>query len=234
MPIYTRNLPRGVATINEHRAARHEAASITESEEGSTSEFLRVRQPPKHVLCLPDSPRGRVLLKHLLDHGGDNVTRAETVHTDTVAAPFHCERASQLNDGRFGGVVDRGSHALVGDETAHARDKQDGALLLVVEHLAGGSGGGVEHSVVVDLHDFVHGGLGVLEGALEMVDSGGGDQTIKTLVLAGNFGEHVVYFCIIADVDSVVLQAAAVVGFRVLFCGHEVWVGVFEAVEAVD
>ncbi|GAB1201618.1 hypothetical protein APSETT445_000200 [Aspergillus pseudonomiae] len=234
VPIYNWNLPRGVATINEHRAPRHEAASITESEERSASEFLRVRQSPKHVLCLPDSPRSRVLLEHLLDHGGDDVTGAQAVHTDTVTAPFHCERTGQLNDSRLGGVVDRGGHALVGDEAAHASDEQDGALLLVVEHLAGGGGGGVKHSVVVNLHNFVHGGLGVLEGALEVVDSGCGDQTVQALVLAGDLSEHVVHFCVVADINSVVLQAAAVVGFCVLFRGHEVWVGVFEAVEAVD
>lgn len=85
----SKRLPRRVASVDEHRASRHEAAGVTQSKEGSTSEFLRVGKATEHVLGFPDSPGGRVLLKDLLNHGRNDVARAKTVDTNAVTAPFH-------------------------------------------------------------------------------------------------------------------------------------------------
>ena len=198
--------PRSMATVNNQRAPSHEAASITKSEKRRTPEFLGCSQSPKHILRLPHGPRSRVLLENLLDHGCHDVPGTQVVNTDAMAAPFHSKGARELNHRRLGRVVDGRSHALVSDEPAHASDEEDRALLLVVEHLAGGGGGRVEDAVVVDLHHFVQGGLGVLEGALEVVDARGSDQAVEALVVARNLGEDVLDFALAADVNAAVFQ----------------------------
>lgn len=145
-------LPSSVAAIDEESAASHEAASIRQAEESRAAEFLGNSQTTKHVLSFPSSAGSGVLLKDLVDHGGDDVAWAEGVDADTVAAPFHREGAGELDNGCFGAVVNWGSHAFVGDEAGHGCDEEDGAFLLVVEHLTRGRGGRVEDTVVVDGH----------------------------------------------------------------------------------
>ena len=225
-----RGSPRSVATVNNQCAPSHETASITQSEERRTPELLRRSQPSEHILRFPHSPRSRVLLEDLLDHGGDNVAGAQVVNTDTMTAPFHSKRARELDHGCLGGVVDGRGHALVGDEAAHAGDEEDRALLLVVEHLAGGGGGRVEDAVVVDLHHFVQGGLRVLQGALEVVDAGGGNHAVQPLVVACNLGEDVFYFGLAADVNAAVFQQSAVVLFSMLFGSHELGVRALQSI----
>lgn len=203
-------------TINQHCAPGHERAGVAESKERRAAELLRRRQPPKHVLGLPDPLRTRLPLKHFLHHRRDNVTGTERVHPDPVPPPLHGQVPGQLQNSRLAGVVDRASHPLVGDKTRHASHEQDGALLLVVEHLAGGGGGAVEDTVVVDVHDLVELLLGVRECWLEVVDACGGNEAVQPAVLLGDFGEDTVCFGGVAHVDPVVVQAAPVVGFSVL------------------
>lgn len=224
------NSPRSVAAVNDQRAPSHEAASITKSEERRTPELLGRSQPSEHILRLPHSPRSRVLLENLLDHGCHDVPGAQVVNADTMTAPFHSKGARELHHGSLGRVVDGRGHALVGDEAAHAGDEEDRALLLVVEHLAGGGGGRVEDAVVVDLHYFVQGGLGVLEGALEVVDARGGNHAIQPLVVACNLGKDVFYFAVAADVNAAVFQESAVVLFSVLFGSHELGVRALQSI----
>ena len=221
-------------TINNKRAPSHKAARITQRKQRRTTELLRISQPAQHILRLPHSPGSRILLEHPLDHRRNDMAGAERIDADPMTPPLHRQRARELDDRRLGRVVDGRRHALVGDEAAHAGDEQDGALLLVVEHLAGGGGGGVEDAVVVDLHDFLEGDLRVLERALQVVDAGGGDEAVEALVAAGDVAEERVHFCVVADVDLVVLEVAAVFALGVLFGGVEVGVGLVEAVQAVD
>lgn len=171
-------LPCSVATVDEHGATGHEAARITQSEESSTPEFLRVGKTSEHILGFPDSSGRRVLLEHLFHHWGDDMAGAQAVHTDTVTAPFHGKGSGQLDHSCLGGVVDGRSHALVGNQTAHASNEKDRTLLLVVEHLPRSSSGRVEDSIEIDLHNFVKSHLRVFQGALQVVDSCGGNHAI--------------------------------------------------------
>lgn len=117
---FVNSLPGSVAAVDEEGATGHEAASVRQAEESRASEFLGQRQTTEHILGFPSGAGGGVLLEDFIDHGRDDVAGAERVDADAVTAPFHREGTGQLNDGGFGAVVDRGSHALVGDETAHA------------------------------------------------------------------------------------------------------------------
>lgn len=227
-------LPRSVSSVNQHRAPSHKATSITEGKQRRAPELLWRRQPSKHVLCLPHSPRSRLLLKHLVHHGGHDMARAKRVYTDSVPSPFHRQVPAELDDSRLGGVVHGRGHALVGNKPGHASNEQNGALLLVVEHLPSGGGGAVEDTVVVDVHDLVQHLGAVLERGLEVVDACGGDQTVHAAVVCCDFAEDGVCFFGVAHVDAVVVQTAAVVLVCVLLC--ELIVGVWgcEAVETVD
>lgn len=226
--------PSSVATIDKERAPSHEAASIRQREQSRTTELLRHRQAPEHILRFPRRTSRRILLEDLLNHGRNDVTRAKTVDPNAMPPPLHSQRARKLDHSRLGGIVHGARHALVGDEAAHAGHEQDRALLLVIEHLAGGGGGRVEDAVVVDGHDVVEGLLRVFQGALEVVDSRGGDQAVQALVLGGDRREDVVHFCVVADVDPHVLQAAAVLVVGFVSGGDEIGVWCFQAVEAVD
>lgn len=223
-----------MATVDEHGAAGHEAARVTQSEESSTSEFLRVGKTPEHVLGFPDSSGCRILLEHLFHHWGDDMAGAQAVHADTVTAPFHSEGSGQLDHSRLGGIVDGRGHSLVGNQTAHAGNEKDGTLLLVVEHLPRSSSGRVEDSIKVNLHDFVKSHLRVFQSALQVVDSCGGNQAIQSPVLACDFRKEVVYFRLIPDINTVVLQAATIVLLGMLLSGEEVGVGGLESIQAVD
>lgn len=83
--------------------------------------------------------------------------------------------------------------------------------MLVVEHLAGCRGGGVEDPVVVDGHYVVESLLGVFESGLEVVDSRGSNEPVQTLLFGGNRCEGIVDFGVVADVDFDVVQVAAVI-----------------------
>lgn len=222
-----------MTTINEQRTARHKSARVTEREEGHSAKLFGHGQPAQHVLRLPGGPGLGGLAEDLLDHRGHDVTGAEAVDADAMSAPFHGEAPSELDDGRLGGVVYRGSHTLVGDESAHAGDEEDGAPALVVEHLPGGGRGGVEDAVVVDLHDLVQLGLVVVDGALQVVDPRGGDEAVETLRLGCDGRHGVVHVDVVADVDAAVLEAAAVRGLGALLGGSEFGVWGFEAIHAV-
>lgn len=228
------SLPRGVATINENRASSHEAAGIAQGEERSTPEFLWSGQPSEHVLSFPDSPCGRVLLEDLVDHGGDNVSRAQVVDTDAIAAPFHGKAARELDDRSLGRVVDGRRHALVGNQATHAGDEQDRPFLLVIEHLACSRGGGVEDAVEVDVHNFLHGRLGVFESGFQVVDAGAGNHAVQPLVGAGNFGKNIIHVLVTADVDTAVFQKSAKLSFTVLLGGKEFGVRAVKSVETID
>lgn len=219
-----------MTTINDHRAPCHKTTRITEREERRTPELLRTREPTEHILRLPGRPRSRILLKHLLNHRRDDMSRTETINPDPLPPPFHRQRPRKLDDSRLGRVVHGRGHALVGDEPAHARNEQYRPLPLVIEHLARCGGGRVEDAVVVDLHDFVQGRLRVFEGALQVVDACGGDQAVQPLILRGDFREDVVDLWCVAHVDASVFQGAAVFFFGLAFGGFEFGVGFFEPV----
>lgn len=219
-----------MTTINDHRAACHKATGITEREERRAPELLRAREPTEHILRLPDSFGRRILLKHLLDHRREDVSRAETINPDPLPSPLHRQGPRELDHSRLGRVVHGRGHALVGDEPAHACNEQDGPFPLVLEHLARGCGRGVEDAVVVDLHDFVQGRLGMFQGALQVVDACGGDEAVQPLIAGGDFGEDVVDLGFVAHVDASVFQSAAVFLFGLAFCGFEFGVWFLEAV----
>jgi hypothetical protein len=50
---------------------------------------------------------------------GHDVARTECVDSDALAAPFHCETATKLNNGRFRAVVYACAKTFVCDEGAH-------------------------------------------------------------------------------------------------------------------
>jgi len=105
---------------------------------------------------------------------------------------------------------------------------------LVVEHLAGGGGGGVEHAVEVDGHHVVCGLLGMLKGALQVVDAGRSDQAVQALVLSGEGGESIIHLNVVANIDADVLEVAAVFAFGLVFGGNEFGMRSLESVQAVD
>lgn len=209
-------------TINNQRTPRHKTTGITKRKERRAPKLLRNSQPPQHILRLPHRPRLWILLKHLLNHRRDDMARTQTIHTDTMAPPLHSQTPRKLDHGRLGRIVDRRGHALVRDQPAHAGDEQDRALLLAMEHLPRRRGGCVEHAVVVDLHDLVQRALRVVERALQVVDSRGGDHAVQTIVCGRYCGEGILDFRVVAHVDPPVLEAAAEFLGCVLFCVEEV------------
>lgn len=230
---YSFCLPGGMTAIYEQSTARHETARIAQCEQSHTAKLLGDGQPPEHVLRLPGRLGLRALAEDHLHHGRDDVPRAEAVDADAMPPPLHGEAPPELDDGRLGGVVYGGRHALVGDEPAHAGDKEDGPPALVVEHLPRGRGGRVEDAVVVDLHDFVQLVLVVVDRALQVVDARGGDEAVQPLRLGRDGCQRIVDVDVVTDVDAAVLEEAAVGGFGALLGCVEFGVGAFKAVHAV-
>lgn len=222
-----------MTAIYEQSTARHETARIAQCEQSHTAKLLGDGQPPEHVLRLPGRLGLRALAEDHLHHGRDDVPRAEAVDADAMPPPLHGEAPPELDDGRLGGVVYGGRHALVGDEPAHAGDKEDGPPALVVEHLPRGRGGRVEDAVVVDLHDFVQLVLVVVDRALQVVDARGGDEAVQPLRLGRDGCQRIVDVDVVTDVDAAVLEEAAVGGFGALLGCVEFGVGAFKAVHAV-
>ena len=219
-----------MATVNDQRASSHEAARIRETKQRRATEFLRGSQTTKHILRLPNSPRSRVLLENLLNHGRNNMSRAKAVHTNTMTAPLHSQRAGKLDNSSLGGIVHGRGHTFVSNKPAHGRNEQDRAFLLEIEHLAGCCGRRVEHAIVVDAHYLVERLLGVFQCGLEVIDARGGDEAVQALFLRGDRCEGVVDFGVVANVDFDVLQGGAVFCFCLFFGLKEVRVGCLEAV----
>lgn len=99
------HLPRSMATVNAQVTTSHEAASIAEQEDCSTTVLLRAGQTAQHVLLGPLVAALGELDEQLLDHLSDDVARGNGVDADVVLAPFSSQVAAQLDDGRFAGVV---------------------------------------------------------------------------------------------------------------------------------
>lgn len=159
---------------------------------------------------------------------------AQVVDTDSITAPFHGKAARELDDRSLGRVVDGRCHALVGNQATHAGDEQDRALLLVIEHLTCSCGGRVEDAVEVDVHNFLHGRLGVFESGFQVVDSSACNHAVQPLVGTGNFGKNVVHVLVVADIDTAVFQESAKLSLSVLFGSKEFGVRAVKSVEAVD
>lgn len=87
------SLPGSVAAIHSQVASRHEATSITEEEDGSTTVFIWVGESAEHVLLGPLIATVRELVEQLLNHGGDNVARGDGVDADVELTPFGSEVA---------------------------------------------------------------------------------------------------------------------------------------------
>lgn len=149
-------LPCCVATVDHHVLTRHERRGVAQHEEGGATILLGVADAAEHVALLPLGAQGWVVLEVGLDHRGEDVARAEDVHTDGLAvdllAPFHGEAAAELNDGALGGVVNGTEEILVGDQAAHGADQDHAAWGLVFLHLASAAARGEVNTLEVDVH----------------------------------------------------------------------------------
>lgn len=66
--------PRTMASIYAEVGPRHEAACITDQEDGSTSIFLGLTQSSQHILLRPFGLPLRELIKERGDHSGHDVS----------------------------------------------------------------------------------------------------------------------------------------------------------------
>ena len=104
--------PRTMAAVYAQVGPGHEAARITDQEDGSTPVFLRLAQSSQHILLRPLGLPLRELVEELGDHSRDNIAWRNGVHADAVLAPFGGEISPELEDGGFGGVVGGADEAL--------------------------------------------------------------------------------------------------------------------------
>lgn len=98
-------LPGSVTAINADISTSHERRGVGDEEDSSTTELRRVRDAAKHVLASPLGLALGVDVEEVLKHLGLDVTGRDGVDTDTVLAPFSSKRATKLQDGGLGGIV---------------------------------------------------------------------------------------------------------------------------------
>jgi hypothetical protein len=101
-----------MASVYAQVGPGHEAACITDQEDGSTPILLRLTQSSQHVLF---RPLGLPLRKPFEEHGHHrrhNIAWRNGVHADPILAPFGGKISPELEDGGFGGVVSGADEAL--------------------------------------------------------------------------------------------------------------------------
>ena len=91
--------------INPQIRARHEAARITEQENGRATILLGVAQSLEHIRIGPSSSALGKRFEEAGCHGGHDVAWRKRVDADAVLAPFGGEVAAELEDSGFGGVI---------------------------------------------------------------------------------------------------------------------------------
>ena len=94
-----------MATVHAQVATSHEAASITEQEDGCPAVLLRAGETAKHVFLWPLITAVGEVNEQLLYHRSDNVARRDGVDTNVVLPPLGGEIASELDDSSFAGIV---------------------------------------------------------------------------------------------------------------------------------
>lgn len=95
-----------MTTVNAQVRSSHEAAGITDKEDGSTTELRRITDAAKHVLAGPLGLALGVDVEEVLEHLGLDVSGGEGVDTNAVLTPLGGQAARELEDGGLGGVVD--------------------------------------------------------------------------------------------------------------------------------
>lgn len=94
-----------MSTVNSEVASRHEAASVTEQEYGSTAIFLGDTETLKHVLLGPLFLSLGVVVEQVQQHLSQDVSGRECVDADVILAPLSSQASGQLDNGSLGGVV---------------------------------------------------------------------------------------------------------------------------------
>lgn len=162
-----------------------------------------------------------------------------------MPTPFHRQTPAQLDHSSLGRVVYGTGHALVRNQSAHTRHKQDRstttttttatdtstATSFVPKHLFCCGRRAVEDPVIVDLHDLVERLLRMSDGAVNVVDARGADYAIEPLSFAGYLGHECVDVRFIAHVDLSVVDAAAIRTLGAVFGGFEFVVGGLKTVK---
>lgn len=92
-------------TIDLQITARHETARVADAEHRRASVLFGHAQLPEHVLRRPVASALWVFLEERFYHRCGDVTRADGVDPDPVAAPLACQISGELEDGSFGGVI---------------------------------------------------------------------------------------------------------------------------------
>ena len=157
---------------------------------------------------------------------------AEAVDAD-VGAPLHGQVAGQLDQRRFGGVVDGAYEALVGDEPGHARYEAHAAAALVLEHGAGGRRCRHEHAREVNVHHLAGIFYRVLHRWSHLLDPRSRDETVETVVLVCYGLDDIVEVLRAADIYLAILQGAAPFGDYPTLCLVPIGVWTLQSVEAV-
>lgn len=228
--------PRGVATINNELAARHEGARITEQEQRRALELLRRAQPPHHVLARPQRLEVRLVIEVLLHHRRHNVPGRQAVDADPVRRPLHRQVLAELDHSRLAGVVDGRNQPLVGDLARHAGNQHDVPGRAAGNHLPSCGGGREHHAAEVDVHHLAHVCLRVVDRRLHALDARGGDEAVEARFLGRDGGKGRLHLGDVAHVDLCVVQRAdgLGVGGRARLRCEEVGAGFRAAIEAVD
>ena len=109
----TSKLPGHMAGIHSQIRPCHKGARIRKQEYSCSSVFLRLTQPPKHILCRPICPPFGIPLEQLFDHRSHNISWRNSVDPDSVFAPLRSQVLCQLHYASFGGIVCRTDQALM-------------------------------------------------------------------------------------------------------------------------
>lgn len=102
-----------MTAIHPQVTPRHEAAGITDQEDGGAAILLGLGHATQHVLLGPLVAALGEFHEELLDHGGDDVAGGDGVDADTVLAPLGREVAAELDDGGLRGVVGGADQSLM-------------------------------------------------------------------------------------------------------------------------
>lgn len=87
------SLPRRTPSINNQTTPRHKRARPTQQKDSRTSELLRRRDPPQHIIVAPLLLEARRLFEILPHHRSEDVSGTEGVDADSFWPPLHGEAA---------------------------------------------------------------------------------------------------------------------------------------------